>query len=117
VWCGVRMCARERDAQTLTMLALSFTGTSVASPVVAGAVALLASVVPVGRRHELLNPATLKQAIVESASRVGGGRDEPGVYEQGHGMVNLKRAHDILRRRVFVFVVVQILFLLLVRSV
>ena len=69
-----------------------------ASPVVAGAVALLASVIPPSRRSALLNPATLKQAVVESTSRVGGGSDEPGVYEQGYGMMNLKQAHDILRK-------------------
>jgi membrane-bound transcription factor site-1 protease len=40
-------------------------GTSVASPVVAGAVTLLASVVPRERRWEILNPGVMKQALVE----------------------------------------------------
>lgn len=40
----------------------SLTGTSVSSPVVAGAVVLLASVIPKSRRSELLNPASIKQA-------------------------------------------------------
>jgi membrane-bound transcription factor site-1 protease len=43
----------------------SLSGTSVASPVVAGAVTLLASVVPRERRWEILNPGVMKQALVE----------------------------------------------------
>jgi hypothetical protein len=39
----------------------ALTGTSVASPVVAGAVALLASVIPTARRADTLNPASMKQ--------------------------------------------------------
>lgn len=42
----------------------SLSGTSVASPVVTGAVALLASVVPAESRARLLNPASMKQVAV-----------------------------------------------------
>lgn len=53
-------------------------GTSVASPVVAGAVALLASALPEATRWNLLNPASMKQALVEGATRLPGLR----AYEQ-----------------------------------
>ena len=57
----------------------ALSGTSVASPVVAGAVTLLASTVPEARRGELLNPATMKQALVEGAERLPG----LNLFEQG----------------------------------
>ena len=62
----------------------SLSGTSVASPVVAGAVTLLASVVPKERRWDVLNPASMKQALVEGATRIGdgGGPNAPKIYEQ-----------------------------------
>lgn len=63
----------------------SLSGTSVASPVVAGAVCLLVSVIPENRRKELVNPASMKQALVEGATRLFG----PNMYEQGAGRVNL----------------------------
>eukprot|EP00897_Mesotaenium_endlicherianum_P007974 jgi/Mesen1/7204/ME000371S06292 len=63
----------------------SLSGTSVASPVVAGAVCLLASCVPEARRWDVLNPASMKQALVEGATRLQG----PNMYEQGLGRLNL----------------------------
>ena len=62
----------------------SLSGTSVASPVVAGAVTLLASVVPKERRWDVLNPASMKQALVEGATRIGdgGGPNAPKICEQ-----------------------------------
>jgi membrane-bound transcription factor site-1 protease len=57
----------------------SLSGTSVASPVVAGAVSLLASTIPEARRGELLNPASMKQALVEGAERLPG----LNIFEQG----------------------------------
>lgn len=63
----------------------SLSGTSVASPVVAGAVCLLASVLPKEQRWRLLNPASMKQALVEGATRI----DGPHMYEQGQGKINL----------------------------
>lgn len=63
----------------------SLSGTSVASPVVAGVVCLLLSVIPEERRKEILNPASMKQALVEGAVKVSG----PNMYEQGAGRVNL----------------------------
>ena len=51
---------------------------------VAGAVTLLASVVPKERRWDVLNPASMKQALVEGATRIGdgGGPNAPKIYEQ-----------------------------------
>lgn len=72
----------------------TLSGTSVASPVVTGAAALLASVVPPADRPTRLTPASLKQALLESAERLPGPWN---VFEQGRGKLNLSRARDILR--------------------
>lgn len=63
----------------------SLSGTSVASPVVAGAVCLLVSVIPKDKRKSLLNPASMKQALVEGATKLSG----PNMYEQGAGRLDL----------------------------
>ncbi|EOY30781.1 Site-1 protease, putative isoform 1 [Theobroma cacao] len=63
----------------------SLSGTSVASPVVAGVVCLLVSVIPENKRKEILNPASMKQALVEGAAKLAG----PNIYEQGAGRVDL----------------------------
>lgn len=63
----------------------SLSGTSVASPVVAGIVCLLVSVIPEDKRKDLLNPASMKQALVEGATKL----SDPNMYEQGAGRVNL----------------------------
>ncbi|KAG7275301.1 hypothetical protein CRUP_018275 [Coryphaenoides rupestris] len=67
----------------------SLSGTSVASPVVAGAVTLLASTV---LNRELVNPASMKQALIASARRLPGAN----MFEQGHGKLDLIRAYQIL---------------------
>ena len=66
----------------------SLSGTSVASPVVAGAVALLAGAV----KHQHVNPASMKQALMASAQRLGG----VNMFEQGHGKLDLLRAYHEL---------------------
>ena len=53
---------------SLTQGCRALSGTSVACPVVAGAVALLASIVPEPRRWQLLNPGALKQVLPPSSS-------------------------------------------------
>lgn len=63
----------------------SLSGTSVASPVVAGIVCLLVSVIPESMRKDYLNPASMKQALVEGATKLSG----PNMYEQGAGRINL----------------------------
>jgi membrane-bound transcription factor site-1 protease len=89
-------------------------GTSVASPVVAGAVTLLASTVPEARRWEArpvfrtppptsthvygtvcvqtVNPASMKQVLLESADRV----PAAAIVEQGAGRLNLLGAYERL---------------------
>ena len=74
----------------------SLSGTSVASPVVAGAVTLLASTVPPEKRWDILNPASIKQALVEGAVRLTAAGDR-SMYAQGAGKLNLVNAFDILQ--------------------
>ncbi|XP_048321054.2 subtilisin-like protease SBT6.1 isoform X2 [Ziziphus jujuba] len=71
----------------------SLSGTSVASPVVAGMVCLLVSVIPESSRKDILNPASMKQALVEGAAKLSG----PNMYEQGAGRVNLLESYEILK--------------------
>ncbi|KAK2985316.1 hypothetical protein RJ640_024312, partial [Escallonia rubra] len=72
----------------------SLSGTSVASPVVAGVVCLLVSVIPETKRKDILNPASMKQALVEGAAKLSG----PNMYEQGAGRVDLLESYEILTR-------------------
>lgn len=60
-----------------------------ASPVVAGAVALLASGVP----PEHVNPASMKQALMASARRL----PSVSMFEQGQGKLNLIKAYQMLK--------------------
>ncbi|KAI4377106.1 hypothetical protein MLD38_014791 [Melastoma candidum] len=71
----------------------TLSGTSVASPVVAGVVCLLVSVIPEDRRKDILNPASMKQALVEGAAKLSG----PNMYEQGAGRVDLLESYELLR--------------------
>ncbi|KAL2532647.1 Subtilisin-like protease SBT6.1 [Abeliophyllum distichum] len=71
----------------------SLSGTSVASPVVAGIVCLLVSVIPESKRKEILNPASMKQALVEGAAKLSG----PNMYEQGAGRVDLLESYEVLK--------------------
>ncbi len=64
-----------------------------ASPVVAGAVVLLASTVPEPQRWQLINPASMKQALAEGAVRL----QRLNIYEQGHGRINLVNSAKILQ--------------------
>lgn len=66
-------------------------GTSVASPVVAGAITLVMS----GVLHmgDLINPASMKQALIHSAHRL----PNAPIFEQGAGKLDLVRAYHILR--------------------
>ncbi|XRB20494.1 membrane-bound transcription factor site-1 protease [Pseudoscourfieldia marina] len=74
----------------------TLSGTSVASPVVAGAVCLLASTVPEETRWQILNPASMKQALVEGAQRVRG-RDAHA-YVQGQGKLDVLKSANVLKR-------------------
>uniref|UniRef100_A0A8D8L724 Membrane-bound transcription factor site-1 protease n=1 Tax=Culex pipiens TaxID=7175 RepID=A0A8D8L724_CULPI len=68
----------------------SLSGTSVASPVVAGAVTLLAS--GVINRLDHVNPASMKQSLIEGAQRL----QENNMFEQGHGKLNILKSMKIL---------------------
>ncbi|CAN6456446.1 unnamed protein product [Victoria cruziana] len=71
----------------------SLSGTSVASPVVAGVVCLLVSVLPESSRRDILNPASMKQALVEGAAKLSG----PNMFEQGAGRLDLLESYEILQ--------------------
>lgn len=66
-------------------------GTSMASPVVAGAVALIISSLSDDRR-KLANPGSLKQVLIESAVRV----PRTSLFEQGAGRLNLPGAVKLM---------------------
>ncbi|XP_015585163.1 membrane-bound transcription factor site-1 protease isoform X2 [Cephus cinctus] len=87
---GVRGSALQNGCRTLS-------GTSVASPVVAGAVALLASGFLGANGSQNSNrkvtPASMKQALLGSARRISG----VGMFEQGAGRLDLLRAFHFLR--------------------
>uniref|UniRef100_A0A182P1R8 Membrane-bound transcription factor site-1 protease n=1 Tax=Anopheles epiroticus TaxID=199890 RepID=A0A182P1R8_9DIPT len=69
----------------------SLSGTSVASPMVAGAVTLIASGV-LDRPEVDLNPASMKQALIEGAQRL----PDNNMFEQGHGKLNILRSMKAL---------------------
>ncbi|XP_014489170.1 PREDICTED: membrane-bound transcription factor site-1 protease [Dinoponera quadriceps] len=85
---GVKGSALQKGCRTLS-------GTSVASPVVAGAVALLASgFVETGESaKQKVTPASMKQALLGSARRLPG----IGMFEQGAGKLDLLRAFQFLQ--------------------
>ena len=76
-------------------------GTSVSSPIAAGALALLASGTLAYRNASLVNPAFLKQLLLEGAERLAGNgldaADGPGMFEQGAGRLNLQNSFDLLK--------------------
>lgn len=69
-------------------------GTSVASPVVAGAIALLMSAIPLERRKRVANPATIKLVLERSCRRLA----SAGLYEQGAGLLDIEGAYEELMR-------------------
>ena len=71
----------------------ALSGTSVASPVAAGAAVLLSSTIPEKERWSILNPAVMKQALVEGAKRLGSAHR----YEQGAGKLDLQASAAILK--------------------
>jgi len=71
----------------------SMSGTSFSAPIAAAALSLLASAIPEERRREVLNPAVMKQVLVEGAERVVGAN----MYEQGQGMMNIERSYEVLK--------------------
>ena len=76
----------------------TISGSSVASPVAAGLLVLLASIVPPADRWDVLNPATLKQVMIKGAVRLEthGGSGGANIFEQGAGRVDLDMARRAL---------------------
>lgn len=70
----------------------TLSGTSVASPVVAGAIALVMSAVPRHRRRQVANPAAVKRALMRSAKFL----PSSSMYEQGAGILDIAAAVDIM---------------------
>eukprot|EP01041_Mallomonas_annulata_P003854 gene3854-7686_t len=70
-------------------------GTSVATPVVTGAIALLLSSVPreKWKRHNVRNIAAIKQILMSSAHRLSG----PSIFEQGAGLLNITAANGLIQ--------------------
>lgn len=67
-------------------------GTSVASPVVTGIIALLSSVIESNIRSLIINPASIKQALVESSHLIA----NANIYEQGMGSIDIIGAYQHL---------------------
>ncbi|KAL3642980.1 Membrane-bound transcription factor site-1 protease [Castilleja foliolosa] len=88
--------SREIMGSKISTGCKSLSGTSVASPVVAGIVCLLVSVIPENKRKYILNPGSMKQALVEGASKLSGSN----MYEQGAGRVDLLESYEILKNYV-----------------
>ncbi|XP_011213253.2 membrane-bound transcription factor site-1 protease [Bactrocera dorsalis] len=68
----------------------SLSGTSVASPVVAGAVALIAS--GALSKLNLINPSSMKQILMEGAERL----PDNNMFEQGHGKLDILKSMQLL---------------------
>jgi len=68
----------------------SLSGTSVASPVVTGAITLLMSAVL--HKNVEVNPASIKQAMISSATKL----PNANMFEQGHGKLDLIKAYKTL---------------------
>lgn len=68
-------------------------GTSVASPVVAGAIALIASTVPLSRRKAVVNPASMKRALLQSSRLLTG----LSAFEQGSGLLDIAGAARVMK--------------------
>ena len=71
----------------------SLSGTSVASPVVAGAAALLISTVDSSKKG-IVNPASIKQVLLEGAKNIEGLH----IYEQGQGKLDVAASFEILQK-------------------
>lgn len=72
-------------------------GTSASAPIVSASIALLASMIPSDERWNLLNPASLKQILLESADKLTARHYSDNVvrnhiFEQGNGVLNISKA-------------------------
>jgi membrane-bound transcription factor site-1 protease len=75
----------KKDCRTLS-------GTSVASPIIVGAIALLISASKDNGQINHINPASIKQILMHSSDRIQGAN----MFEQGSGKLNLIEAYKTL---------------------
>ncbi|GMF65069.1 unnamed protein product [Phytophthora lilii] len=76
-------------------------GTSASTPIVSASIALLASMIPEEARWSLLNPASMKQILLESADKLKALHDSEHVvrnhiFEQGNGVLNISKASKLM---------------------
>ncbi|RLN96703.1 hypothetical protein BBJ28_00006509 [Nothophytophthora sp. Chile5] len=77
-------------------------GTSASAPIVSASIALLASIIPAEERWHLMNPASMKQILLQSADKLPARRDPVGhivrnhIFEQGNGMLNVSKASQLV---------------------
>jgi membrane-bound transcription factor site-1 protease len=74
----------------------SLSGTSVASPVVAGAAALLLSTLSSTNKKLYSNIATIKQILISSSTRL----NESSIFEQGGGLINLTKSYYNIQKHI-----------------
>ncbi|OWZ09222.1 Membrane-bound transcription factor site-1 protease, partial [Phytophthora megakarya] len=72
-------------------------GTSASAPIVSASIAVLASMIPAEERWNILNPASMKQILLESADKLEARHDSEhvvrnNIFEQGNGMLNISKA-------------------------
>ena len=70
----------------------TLSGTSVASPIVSGAIALVISAIPRERRRRVVNPASVKRALMQSAKQL----SDSSMYEQGAGIMDVNVFVDVM---------------------
>lgn len=77
-------------------------GTSASAPIVTASIAVLASMIPAEERWHLLNPASMKQVLLQSADTLTARHDpiahvvKNHIFEQGNGVLNITRASQVV---------------------
>lgn len=80
----------EVRGSTLEGSCRKLSGTSFASPVVTGAVTLMISGVP--KKIDIINPSSMKQVLIEGATRLNGSN----MFEQGYGKLDILKSLKLL---------------------
>lgn len=80
----------------------TMSGTSASAPIVTASIAVLASMIPEQDRWQVLNPASMKQILLESADQLEAWRESEAhvvhnhIFEQGAGKLNVSRASELV---------------------